>query len=151
MCINEYVRRISSPSIDLTCPLVKYPVYSMATMSPFKGATGFLSVGCFVTAYLIPDGEVIISFAVAAMEGWGWAATASDATVTEAAVVDRKDLRLFKSESDGRGPLIDMENAKTPPLPYREEEARRIAVMKDLTMMKTLSRHSLLFSLSFRV
>lgn len=37
--------------------------------SPLNGATGFLSDDSLVTAYLIPDGVVIISFAVAAYEG----------------------------------------------------------------------------------
>lgn len=84
----------------------------MATTSPFCGTLGFLSVGSFKTAYLIPDGAVIISLVVAARDGSG-VSPATHAPATVANEVDRNDLRALRVESDMTFP-DSIENATAP-------------------------------------
>ena len=102
--------------------------------SPFSGAIGFLFVGSFVTAYLIPDSVVIISLAVAAYDGCGCATSAAmDVPPTMVATeVERKPLRLPRVDSDTAAfSLPDNEKAAAPELPRRKMTVDTI----DFTMM----------------
>ena len=98
-------------------------------VSPFSGAVGFLSVGSFVTAYLIPDGNVMISLAVAAWDGCGRDRT-DVPPMTAAKEVDRNARRLSTAAPDAAAfdsPPADSENENdaTPALPRRKRTAAR--------------------------
>ena len=87
------------------------------------GATGFLSVGSFVIAYLIPDFVVIISLAVAARDCCGCNKTDVPPT-TVAIEVERKDLRLDSFP-------FEIENAAASLLKMRKRTNARVFDMAD--------------------
>uniref|UniRef100_A0A7S4JQF0 Uncharacterized protein n=1 Tax=Odontella aurita TaxID=265563 RepID=A0A7S4JQF0_9STRA len=91
-------------AIQLTCPLVKYPVYSIATMSPCLGRAAPLGAGP-VTAYLTPDGVLKISGAARAGDE---AARVEAAATVDAAAVERK---VRRDERAGVCCRADMDRA----------------------------------------
>jgi len=95
----------------------------MATMSPFNGTAGFLSLGAWVTAYLIPEGKVIISGP--AKDDCG-DATIPSVPATAAAV-------LVKKERLSSPPLTEKEAAD------EMHKRRAMAEKKDFMVQLTLA------------
>lgn len=106
---------------------------------------GFLFPDSLVTAYLMPDGVVIISLAVAANDGWGCdTSPASDVPPTTVAIdVDKNSRRPSTVESLTTEvfPPLGRENAAVPELQRRMTAAIKA---RDFTMIQNVERSAVL-------